>query len=86
MVGVAGITALHALGREELEISPSLDTESSSLDNSSRMACNNGDPLWVTSPTMVLESAPCWWQTQVDGTVGDELAVSKVCGRRLGRA
>jgi hypothetical protein len=41
--GVAGITALHALGRGELELSPSLESESSSLVDSSRIACSDGD-------------------------------------------
>jgi hypothetical protein len=44
-MGVADITMLHALGRGEPELSPSLETESSSLGDSSRMACSNGEPL-----------------------------------------
>jgi hypothetical protein len=46
-MGTADITVLHALKRGELELSPSLKTESSSLGNSSRMACSDGDPLWA---------------------------------------
>jgi hypothetical protein len=45
-----GITILHALGRGEPGLSPSLKAESPSLSNSSRMACNDGDPLQVMPP------------------------------------
>jgi hypothetical protein len=45
--GVLDITVLHALRRGELELSPSLKTESSSLGDSSRMAYNDSDPLRV---------------------------------------
>jgi hypothetical protein len=50
MMGTADITMLHALRRGEPELSPSLEAESSSLDDSSRMACSNGDSLWVIPP------------------------------------
>jgi hypothetical protein len=59
-MGVADITLLHALRRRELELSPSLETESSSLGDSSRMACSGGDPLCVMPLNTALESAPFW--------------------------
>jgi hypothetical protein len=43
--GIVDITVLHVLRRGEPELSPSLETESSSLGDSSRMACSDGDPL-----------------------------------------
>jgi hypothetical protein len=58
MMGVADITVLHALGTGEPELSPSLKTESSSLRDSSRMACSDGDPLRVMPLNTMLESAP----------------------------
>jgi hypothetical protein len=42
-MGMAEITALHALGTGKLELSPSLETESSSLGDSSRIACSDSD-------------------------------------------
>jgi hypothetical protein len=48
----------HALRRGEPELSPSLEIESSSLGDSSRMACGDGDPLRVIRLEAVLESAP----------------------------
>jgi hypothetical protein len=58
MMAMADITVLHTLDRGEPELSPSLETESSSLGDSSRMACNNGDPLWVMPLNTASESAP----------------------------
>jgi hypothetical protein len=49
---------LHILRRGELELSPSLESKLSSLDNSSRMACSNGDPLQVMPPNPVPELPP----------------------------
>jgi hypothetical protein len=57
-MGIADITMLHALRRGERELSPSLEAESSSLGDSSRMACSDGDPLWAMPPTIALESPP----------------------------
>jgi hypothetical protein len=58
MMGVASVIMWHALRREELELSPSLETESSLLGDSSRMACNDGDPLWVMPLNATPELAP----------------------------
>jgi hypothetical protein len=44
-MGTADVIVLHALGRGELELSPSVEAESSLLGNSSRMACSDGNPL-----------------------------------------
>jgi hypothetical protein len=44
---VMGIIVLHTLKRGELELSPSFEAESSSLGDSLRMACGDGDPLRV---------------------------------------
>jgi hypothetical protein len=51
MEGTIAITALHALRRGELELSPS-------LGDSSRMVCSDGDPLWAMPLTAALESFP----------------------------
>jgi hypothetical protein len=60
VTGVADTTALHALRRGEPEPSPSLETESSSLGDSSRMAYNDGDPVRVMPLNTTLESGPFW--------------------------
>jgi hypothetical protein len=57
-MGMTNITMLHALERGEPKLSPSLETESSSLGDSSRVACSDGDPLWAMPPTTALESPP----------------------------
>jgi hypothetical protein len=44
---VMGIIVLHTLKRGEPELSPSFEAESSSLGDSLRMACSDGDPLRV---------------------------------------
>jgi hypothetical protein len=44
-MGVAEVTTLHAIGNGKLELSLSLKDESSSLGDSLRMACSDGDPL-----------------------------------------
>jgi hypothetical protein len=71
--GTAIITVLPALWRGKLELSPSLESESSSLDNSSRMVCSDGDPLWDMLLTTASEVPPlqCW--VQVVRVVDDEL-------------
>jgi hypothetical protein len=57
---------LHALGTGKPKLCPSLEAESSSQGDSSRMACSDGDPLWAMPPTTALESSPrvidssCW--------------------------
>jgi hypothetical protein len=56
--GTVDITVLHALRRGEPELTPSLEIKSSSLDDSSRMACSDGDPLQVMLPTTAPESPP----------------------------
>jgi hypothetical protein len=58
VMGVADITVLHALRRVDLGLSPSLETESSTLGDSSGMACSNGDPLCVLPLNTVPKSAP----------------------------
>jgi hypothetical protein len=58
---------LHAIGMGKLELSPSLEAKSSSLGNSSRMACSDGDPLQVMPSTMALELS----------LSGDKLKLSK---------
>jgi hypothetical protein len=57
-MGTAYITVLHALRRGEPKLSPSLETESSPLGDTSRMACSNGDPLQPMPLTTTLESPP----------------------------
>jgi hypothetical protein len=56
--GVMGIVALHTLRRGEPELSPSLESKSSSLGDSLRMVCNYGDPLQVMPPNLAQELAP----------------------------
>jgi hypothetical protein len=56
-MGIAYITTLHALGTGKLELSPTLEAESSSLSDSSRMACIDGDQLWAMPLTTALESS-----------------------------
>jgi hypothetical protein len=55
---LTGITVLHALRRGELLLSPSLEAESSSLGDSSRMACSDGDSLRVMPPYYASEPTP----------------------------
>jgi hypothetical protein len=65
--GATEVTMLHAIGMGKLELSPSLEAKSSSLGNSSRMACSDGDPLQVMPSTMALELS----------LSGDKLKLSK---------
>jgi hypothetical protein len=44
-MGMTEVTALHSRGIGKPELSPSLEAELSSLGNSSRMACSDGDSL-----------------------------------------
>jgi hypothetical protein len=60
MTGVVDVTVMHALGRGAPKLSSSLETESSSLGYSSRMACSDDDPLWVMPLNTAPESAPFW--------------------------
>jgi hypothetical protein len=55
---------LHALGIGKLELSLSLEAESSLLGDSSRMACSDGDPLWAMLPTM----APVLFPSMIDSS------------------
>jgi hypothetical protein len=73
MMGVTGIIVLHTLRRGEPELSPSLEDESSSLGDSSRMACNDIDSLRDMPSNTASESAPLWRPTQVVGAVGQRL-------------
>jgi hypothetical protein len=56
-MGMTDITVLHALERGKSELSPSLEAESSSLGNSSRMACSDSDPLWAMPSAIAPELA-----------------------------
>jgi hypothetical protein len=58
---VRGIIVLHTLRRGEPELSSSLEAESSSLGDSMRMACNDGDLLWVMPPNPTSKLAPSEW-------------------------
>jgi hypothetical protein len=66
-MGMAEVTTLHTLGTGKSELSPSLMAESSTLGDSSRMACSDGDPLHIVPLTTVVESSPS----------GDRLELSK---------
>jgi hypothetical protein len=66
-MGMAEVTMLHSRGIGKPELPPSLEVESSSLANSSRMACSDGDPLWTMPMNTVPESFPS----------GDRLWLSK---------
>jgi hypothetical protein len=57
MMEMADVTVLHTLRRGEPELSPSFKAKLSSLGDSSRMTCNDGDPLRVMPPTTVTELA-----------------------------
>jgi hypothetical protein len=57
-MGQADITVLHSLRRGELELSPSLEAESSLLGDNSKMACSEGDPLRVMPLTTAPELPP----------------------------
>jgi hypothetical protein len=57
-MGMAEITALHTLGVGKAELSPSLEVELSSLGDSSRMACSDGDPLRAMPPATMPELSP----------------------------
>jgi hypothetical protein len=49
-MGTTDITMLHALGRGELALSPTLEAESPSLGDSSMMADGDGDQLRAMPP------------------------------------
>jgi hypothetical protein len=68
--GVVGIIMLHTLRRGEPKLSPSLEAKSSSSGNSSRMACNDGDLLWVMPLNPTSKLAPNGWLIQVVEEVG----------------
>jgi hypothetical protein len=55
---------LHALGIGKLELSLSLEAESSLLGDSSRMVCSDGDPLWA----MLLTTAPVLFPSMIDSS------------------
>jgi hypothetical protein len=59
--GVTGIIVLNTLRRGELELSPSLEDKPSSLGDSSRMACNDGDLLRVMPPNPASKLALSGW-------------------------
>jgi hypothetical protein len=71
--GVMGIIMLHTLRRGEPVLSPSLEAESSSLGDSLRMACNDGDLLWVMPLNPASKLAPSRWLIQVVKEVGRRL-------------
>jgi hypothetical protein len=57
-MGMAEVTTLHSQGIGKPVLSPSLKAESSSLGDSSMMACSGGDPLQTMPTNMVLELFP----------------------------
>jgi hypothetical protein len=67
--GMAGVTTLQSQRIVKLELSPSLEVELSSLVDSSRMACSDGDPLRTMPTNTTPESFPSgdrpllskWW-------------------------
>jgi hypothetical protein len=63
-MGMAEVTMLHSRGIGKSELSPLIKVESSSLGNSLRMACNDGDPLWAmptnTAPELFPSSNRPW--------------------------
>jgi hypothetical protein len=64
---------LHALKRGDPVLFPSLEAESSSLGDSSRMALNNGDLLRVMPPNTAPRLAAFGWPIQVVKAVGRHL-------------
>jgi hypothetical protein len=57
-IGTGGVTTLHPREMGKPELSPSLEAESSSLVDSSRMACSDGDSLCAIPINMVHKSFP----------------------------
>jgi hypothetical protein len=57
-MGMAEATTLHSQEIGKLELPPSLEAKSSSLGDSSKMACSDGNPLRAMPTNMVLESLP----------------------------
>jgi hypothetical protein len=57
-MGIAEVTTLHARGMGKPELPPLLEAESSSLGDSLRLACSDGDPLRTMPSTMARESFP----------------------------
>jgi hypothetical protein len=57
-MGMAEVTMLHALWTGKPKLSPLLEAKSSSLSDSSRMACCDGDPLRAMPPITAVESSP----------------------------
>jgi hypothetical protein len=57
-MGMVEVTMLNSRGIGKLELFPSLEVESTSLADSSRMACSDGDPLWAMPTNRAPESFP----------------------------
>jgi hypothetical protein len=57
-MGMVEVTTSHSRGIGKPELSPSLKAESSSLGDSSRMACSDGDPLWAIPTNTTSELFP----------------------------
>jgi hypothetical protein len=72
-IGVVEVTTLHVVAVGEPELSPSLEVESSSLGDSSRIGCSDGNLLWAIPLTIGV--VPLGQQTQVIEVVGNELKV-----------
>jgi hypothetical protein len=68
-----GIIVLHALRRGEPELSPALEVESSSLGDSSRMVCSDGDPLQVMPGTQRQSWPPSSDQSSLSKRLADDL-------------
>jgi hypothetical protein len=57
-MGMTEVTMLHSRGIGKLELSPSLEAETSSLGDSSRMSCSDGNLLWTMPTNTAPESFP----------------------------
>jgi hypothetical protein len=57
-MGMTEVTTLHSQGIGQLRLSSSHETELSSLGNTSRMVCSNGDPLKTMPMNMAPELLP----------------------------
>jgi hypothetical protein len=59
MMGSVKVTTLHPRGPGGPKLPPVLDVAPSSSDNSPRVACREGDPLW-TIPTYMAPKSRSW--------------------------
>jgi hypothetical protein len=70
---LTSLTVLHALRTREPYLSPSLKVESSSLGDSSRMACSEGILLWIMPPNRAPGLALTGYMIQVVEVVSRHL-------------